>query len=206
MTGIPGVALSGAKPRLLTIALLVVLGSCWGLYYPIFKFAVRSGLPYSGIMMAITGGVAHRAPCRRLRPGAAAGVPAPHRPLLSRLRDAGLSRALCLRPLRHQPRRCRGADPDRRHLAHHHPLPRRPHPDRAHDGTPAAQHRAGRGLGRDPRHPRGELRRRHRARGHAGRVRRAPQLQQLSCLRVAALAGGIRFLPGRLGRSGAGAR
>ena len=58
MTGIPGVALSGAKPRLLTIALLVVLGSCWGLYYPIFKFAVRSGLPYSGIMMAITGGVA----------------------------------------------------------------------------------------------------------------------------------------------------
>src|SRR6185312_3486405 len=58
MTGIPGVALSGAKPRLLTIALLVLLGSCWGLYYPIFKFAVRSGLPYSGIMMAITGGVA----------------------------------------------------------------------------------------------------------------------------------------------------
>ena len=58
MTGIPGVALSGAKPKLLTIALLVLLGSCWGLYYPIFKFAVRSGLPYSGIMMAITGGVA----------------------------------------------------------------------------------------------------------------------------------------------------
>ncbi len=58
MTGIPGLALSGAKPRLLTVALLVLLGSCWGLYYPIFKFAVRSGLPYSGIMMAITGGVA----------------------------------------------------------------------------------------------------------------------------------------------------
>jgi hypothetical protein len=80
MTGIPGVALSGAKPRLLTIALLVVLGSCWGLYYPIFKFAVRSGLPYSGIMMAITGGVAiallavafarGRPPVFRRQPGA----------------------------------------------------------------------------------------------------------------------------------------
>jgi drug/metabolite transporter (DMT)-like permease len=55
-TGIETAA--GARPRLLTLALLVLLGACWGLYYPIFKFAVRSGLPYSGIIMAITGGVA----------------------------------------------------------------------------------------------------------------------------------------------------
>jgi drug/metabolite transporter (DMT)-like permease len=40
------------------LALLVLLGVCWGLYYPIFKFAARSGLPSSGLIMAITGGVA----------------------------------------------------------------------------------------------------------------------------------------------------
>ena len=52
-----GVAAAG-RPGLMSLALLVVLGACWGLYYPIFKFAVRSGLPYSGIILAITGGVA----------------------------------------------------------------------------------------------------------------------------------------------------
>ena len=56
-TGIE-IAAGSAKPRLLTLAMLVLLGACWGLYYPIFKFAVRSGLPYSGLIVAITGGVA----------------------------------------------------------------------------------------------------------------------------------------------------
>ena len=51
-------AAGSAKSQLLTLAMLVVLGACWGLYYPIFKFAVRSGLPYSGLIVAITGGVA----------------------------------------------------------------------------------------------------------------------------------------------------
>src|SRR5215468_11711523 len=58
MTSAIATAGGPARPKPITLALLVLLGSCWGLYYPIFKFAVRSGLSHSGIIMAITGGVA----------------------------------------------------------------------------------------------------------------------------------------------------
>ena len=43
---------------LLPFVLLVVLGLSWGLYFPILKFAARSGLPYSGIAAAAICGVA----------------------------------------------------------------------------------------------------------------------------------------------------
>ena len=38
---------------LLPLVLLIILGLSWGLHFPIFKFAARSGLPYSGIAGAI---------------------------------------------------------------------------------------------------------------------------------------------------------
>lgn len=50
---------SSASPRrLLPIMLLVLLGLSWGLYFPILRFAARSGLPETGIIMAITFGIA----------------------------------------------------------------------------------------------------------------------------------------------------
>jgi len=53
-------SLDSAKSHapLLPLVLLIVLGLSWGLHFPIFKFAARSGLPYSGITAAIICGVA----------------------------------------------------------------------------------------------------------------------------------------------------
>jgi drug/metabolite transporter (DMT)-like permease len=54
----PSLALPTRRTALLPLILLVILGSSWGLHFPILKFAARSGLPYSGIAAAIICGVA----------------------------------------------------------------------------------------------------------------------------------------------------
>jgi drug/metabolite transporter (DMT)-like permease len=54
----PSVALPGRRSALLPLVLLVILGTSWGLHFPILKFAARSGLPYSGIAAATICGVA----------------------------------------------------------------------------------------------------------------------------------------------------
>jgi drug/metabolite transporter (DMT)-like permease len=54
----PSLALPARRTTLLPLALLIILGSSWGLHFPILKFAARSGLPYSGIAAAIICGVA----------------------------------------------------------------------------------------------------------------------------------------------------
>ena len=51
-------ALRTRRPALLPLVLLAILGSSWGLHFPILKFAARSGLPYSGIAAATICGVA----------------------------------------------------------------------------------------------------------------------------------------------------
>ena len=54
----PSLALPTRRTTLLPLVLLVILGTSWGLHFPILKFAARSGLPYSGIAAATICGVA----------------------------------------------------------------------------------------------------------------------------------------------------
>jgi len=54
----PSLVLPTRRPTLLPLILLVILGTSWGLHFPILKFAARSGLPYSGIAAATICGVA----------------------------------------------------------------------------------------------------------------------------------------------------
>jgi drug/metabolite transporter (DMT)-like permease len=54
----PSLALPRRRTALLPLVLLIILGTSWGLHFPILKFAARSGLPYSGIAAATICGVA----------------------------------------------------------------------------------------------------------------------------------------------------
>lgn len=54
----PSLALPARRIAVLPLVLLVILGSSWGLHFPMLKFAARSGLPYSGIAAATICGVA----------------------------------------------------------------------------------------------------------------------------------------------------